>query len=33
MDSCDSTGRSTKCGVKYRLMQDAAIGAVRENLR
>ena len=28
MDSCDSTGRSTKCGVAYRETQDAAIGAV-----
>ena len=33
MDSCDSTGRSTKCGVAYRETQDAAIGAVTENLR
>ncbi len=33
MDSCDSTGRSTKCGVTYRETQDAAIGAVTENLR
>ena len=28
MDSCDSTGRSTKCGVAYRETQDAAIGAM-----
>ena len=33
MDSCDSTGRSTKYGVAYRETQDAAIGAVTENLR
>lgn len=33
MDSCDSTGRSTKCGAKYRRTQDATIGAVTENLR
>ena len=26
MDSCDSTGRSTKCGVTYRQTQNAAIG-------
>lgn len=29
MDSCDSTGRSTKCGVKNRQAQNAAIGAMR----
>ena len=28
MDSCDSTGRSTKCGVKNRQAQNAAIGAM-----
>ncbi len=33
MDSCDSTGRSTKCGVAYSETQNAAIGAVTENLR
>ena len=31
MDSCDSTGRSTKCGVTYREAQDAAIGASDSN--
>ena len=28
MDSCDSTGRSTKCGVKNRQAQNAAISAM-----